>query len=97
MSKSGSHMLVAGIEKMGARSGAILAGLSRFEGSNRLPVTATWEHVPAIAVPAAQRVAQSNNWNGPARGVSALRMPAATLMRRTPVKIMPPMLPRLGR
>lgn len=94
-----SHILVAG-ESTQARSGALLAGgygLSKFEEPNRLPVGRTWEHMPIVAAPVAERVAQSNNWSAPARSVSSLHVPATTLIRRAPVKILPPMLPRLAR
>jgi fibronectin-binding autotransporter adhesin len=92
------------------RSGAGLTsgfGLSGFEGPNRMPVrVATWERTPSLGAVGAQlprsveRVSPSlsGNWNEPASGISTLRMPLkATLMPRTPAKILPSMLPRLGR
>jgi fibronectin-binding autotransporter adhesin len=111
--RGGSHIFVAGLGNSRARSGAILAGgygLNRYEGSNRVPLQAAalWERKPPVAAPVAelqlsrervsQSLRQSNLWNGAARGGSSLRMPVAgTLMRRTPVRVMPPMLPRMGR
>jgi hypothetical protein len=112
MPRGSSHIL-AGTGNFRAHSGAIFAGgsgLKRYEASNRLPVqvAARWEHMPSRGLPAAQlerspgrvsqNVPQSNNWNSSARGVSSLRMPVtATPVPRMPVKILPPMLPRLGR
>jgi hypothetical protein len=107
-----NHIIDAGTESLRARSGAILAGgfgSSRFEVPNRLPApVAIWEHPPSVASSVVQsprspeRVSESarssHNWNEPARRVSALptRVPEA-FTRRTPARILPPILPRLGR
>jgi hypothetical protein len=107
--QGGNRFLVVGVGNRG-RSGVILAdryGLSGYESSNHLParVAAPWEHMPSLAAPVAQlpgsldraSVPQPNNWNGSARGVSSPRMPVNPLMRRTPARNLPSMLPRLAR
>lgn len=110
--RSSNHIIAAGTETLRARSGAILAGAfgsSRFEGPNRLPVpVAIWQHPPSVASSVVQsprspeRVSESarssQNWNEPARRVSALPMRVPeTFTRRTPARILPPILPRPGR
>lgn len=110
--RSSNHIIATGTERIGARLGPILAagfGLSRFEGPNRLPgPVAIWEHLPQVASPVVQsprspeRVSESarlsHNWNEPERGVSVRPMPVPeTFSRRTPARVLPPILPRLGR
>jgi hypothetical protein len=109
--RKGNGMIAAGRE-IRVHSGAIPAGglgLSRFEGPNRwsAPV-AIWQHLPSLAATAVQSphapefVGKSSrlsrNWNEPVRGISS---PAThvteTFTRRTPTRILSPMLPRLGR
>jgi fibronectin-binding autotransporter adhesin len=110
--RSSNHIIATGTENIRARSDAILArgfGFSRFEVPNRLPVpVAIWDHLPPVASPVVQsprgpeRVSESarssHNWNEPARGISVPPMPVPeTFTRRTPARIQPPILPRLGR
>jgi hypothetical protein len=110
--QGGSHLLLAAIGNP-PHSGAILVGgygLTKFGGSDRLPsgTAAHWEHVATGAAPVAQlpssldrdikTVPRSDNWVHPVAGGSSLRLPAAgTLIRRVPVKILAPMLPRRER
>jgi hypothetical protein len=71
------------------------------------PVAAGWERKLPVAPVARLRLGLArssqiapnpNDWNGPVRGVSSLRMPSTgTLIQRMPVKILPPMLPRFQR
>jgi hypothetical protein len=69
------------------------------------PVAATWEHklpvVPVIRQQSglgSQSAPNSNNWTAPVRAVSSLRMPTnGSLIPRAPVRILPPILPRLQR
>jgi fibronectin-binding autotransporter adhesin len=108
MPRQSNDIIAAGTE-MRARTGAILAGfgLSRFEGPSRLSApVAIWLHRPSIAATAVQSqpppefvsesARLSHNWHEPARCVSALPVPE-TFRRRTPARILPPLLPRLGR
>jgi hypothetical protein len=111
-SQGENHVIVAGMENVRAGSRAIVAdgyGWSRFGGSDRLsaPVAAPWEHITSGVVPVVQgprgleRAGHSDteaqSWIEPVR-VSPLRTAGAgTLMRREPVKILAPMLPRLRR
>ena len=110
--RSSNHIIAGETESIRARSGAILAGglgLSRFEGPNRLPApVAIWQHLPSVAATAVQSprppesvsesTRLSHNWNESPRGVSALPVRVTeTLTRRTPARILPPILPRLGR
>jgi hypothetical protein len=93
-------------------AGSALRRYEGLDGIVELPripahVAATWEHKLAIAPVTrwqlvlergSQSALNSNDWTAPVRSVSALRMPSAgTLIQRTPVKILPPMLPRLQR
>jgi len=96
-----NHILVAGIGRAQARSGAMLAGgymLSRYESASALPVriAGTLEHMSSGPERVIQSVPQSNNWNAPARGTTSLRLPLNSSVRRAPVKILP-MFPRLAR
>jgi len=96
-----SHILVAGMSRTQARSGATPAGgynLSKYESASGLPVqiARTLEHMPSDPEHVIQSVPQSNTWNARARGTTSLRLPVNTAVRRVPVKILP-MLPRLGR
>jgi hypothetical protein len=101
-SRTRSRIVVAGSE-----------GLRRDEGLEAVselshilaPVVATWEHKLPVA-PGIRRKSglgsrsapNSNNWIGPVRGVSSLRMPTnGGLITRAPVRILPPILPRLQR
>jgi fibronectin-binding autotransporter adhesin len=106
--QNGSHFLVASAGS--ARSGAAVEGygVGRFELSNRLPVdvAARWEpvHSGAVAVaqalrsPARAGLSDLRGWSDPVGSRSSLRMPATgTLMRREPVKLLTPILPRLQR
>jgi hypothetical protein len=86
-------------------------GLGRYEGSNRLgefwrmprPVVTTWQQKPSATPasglqPSLERVTASKPWTAPVGGVSSLRMTATgTLTQRRPVRILPPMMPRLQR
>jgi hypothetical protein len=107
-----NHIIATRTEGFRARSGAILAGgfgLSRFEDPNRLNVpVAIWKRPISVASPVAEsprsleRVSEkarpSHNWSEPERGVAAPpKRVTETFARRTPARILPPILPRLGR
>jgi hypothetical protein len=107
----GGRTSVARMASTPGPSIAILAGrfaLSRFEKTSRLPAQVAAWHALSVAPPPTRfasslervrrGVPQSSNWNVPLRGASSLRMPATEMFtRRTPVKLSPPMVPRLGR
>jgi fibronectin-binding autotransporter adhesin len=111
MPRVGRTILVARTANTRARSGAIPPvrfGLSRFEKASRLPAQlAAWD-APSGAPPATRfasrlehvrrSVPRSSNWTESVRSASSLRTPATEMFtRRTPVKLLPPLLPRLGR
>jgi hypothetical protein len=111
MPRVGRTILVARTANTRARSGAIPAlrfGLSRSAKASRPPAQLAAWRAPSGAPPVTQfasslervrrSVPQSSNWTEPVRRASSLRMPATEIFtRRTPVKLLPPMLPRLGR
>jgi len=108
--RSSGHFLVAGLQKSLPRTGVIVAGTGTvgYGSGIRLPAqsSAPWEPKPSLGtrslplnlanVP--HNLARGSSWDGVQRMVSTQRLPVATLpTKRTPVRVISPMLPRIGR
>jgi len=97
------HTPIAGMGNGLAHSGTLLADwydLGGYEGLNHSParVRATWAQMPPVVEPVTRLPRSPENPIQSMHGILSLHMPVtSTLMRRTPVKILPPMVPRLAR
>jgi hypothetical protein len=108
--KARSHFLIASMGTR-ARSGVIVAheyGLPGTSNHSPLQVANAWAHRPSPVTPRVepqfsrarmnQSLLQAHNWNGITRNVAPLHMPVTSApMKRMPLRIMPPLLPRMGR
>jgi hypothetical protein len=107
--KGSSHFLVAGSQSSRPRSGVIVAGGGGiFGGTIHVPIQslAVWEHKTAVGTPeralnfesVSRNMPRANSSSGAEHAVSTQRLPMTAIpTKRMPVRIIPPMLPRMGR
>jgi hypothetical protein len=105
-----NRFLVAGSQSSRPRSGVIVAGVGSAGYGNAIHLSAqdlaTWEPKASLGAPGVAlnlegivpNMARENHWNSSERAVSTQRLPVTAMpTKRMPVRIISPMLPRIGR
>jgi hypothetical protein len=102
-----ARFLVAGSQTSQRRTGVIVAGMPGYGSTLRLPVQSLnpWQPKTPLVTRATplnlasvpRSMTQVNNWSGE-RTVSTPRIPVTAMpIKRMPVRVLPPMLPRMAR